>query len=1163
MPRLGAVVPTGPAVGLATLAFVPRPRRHTPEASIRLEGASTHTLRAVDVAIPRGRFTVVTGVSGSGKSSLVMGTLLAESHRRYVQSLSAYARRFVEQMERPPLAAAHGLTPVIAIGATRGGGSPRSTVGTQTGCFDLVRILWSRAGIRHCPQCGEVLAGAACPAGHFSGVAALTARLFSFNHVSGACTKCHGLGLVTVCDPDRLVTHPGRSLLDGALDGTRTGRFYGERDGRYVATLAAVGRDLGHDFSLPWQALSPEARAIALDGCGDRVFTVSWQFRRGNREGEHRLETPWAGLRRLVEEEFDRKRADHRGEAMTDVMADLPCPDCGGDRLQPEFRAVRWQGLTLGDLCRLPVQRLAGMVSQWMTGHSGPATPAAPAVDAPSPEAGPGFDSDSARKAPPEGWSNPPSGRGPSGTAPARAPSSLPRFRVAASPAVVPGPAPASAIVTVGGSDPALPSRWGAAEEAVALPLLRELAPRLEALCQAGLGYLTMDRTTASLSGGEFRRLLLASRLGADLTGVTYLLDEPTIGLHPRDTASLLGLLHALRCQGNTIVAVEHDPEVIRAADHLVELGPGAGTAGGRVVAQGTPASLLADPGSLTGRWLGESAPWPAVAPRPLLQPGIAIRGACRHNLRDLDLDIPLGGLVVLTGVSGSGKSTLVEEVLLPSARAGHPVGCRSFTVTGWPAVASGRSTFGPLLAPSVPGNPGSQAAEPESRGADESSSGLQPSRTGDGGSAPPTPAAPGKGPHGGGRKARGMSLARGGRSPRPSGLVPDPEAPDPAAVGNTPFPFDRVILVDQSLPAGSAGSLVGTLTGALCPLGEMFACTDEARRQGLPASAFSPFSAAGRCEACQGQGGQTVDLDFLAGVRLVCEECGGTRFRPEILACRHRGHSPADLLALPVADLLPLLADQPEVTRVLEPLVRLGLGHLALGRSTDTLSGGERQRLRLALALIGDARGGLSRAGREKPPKSPARSAARKKMAVPALPPAGGPPEEAAPVARGCSRSPLTVAWPGPGEAGRGEGTTGGASGGAVCPSALNETGVSDRPEWQQAGGDDIGSAGAPVVPAPAGRCLFLFDEPTTGLHLADVARLLQVFADLTAAGHSLVVVEHHLEVIRQADWVIDLGPGGGEEGGRLVVAGPPAAVAAHPGSATGAALRDPAMIP
>lgn len=993
--------PPGPA------AFVPWPRRRAPEASLRLEGASTHTLRAVDVALPRGRFTVVTGVSGSGKSSLVMGTLLAESHRRYVQSLSAYARRFVEQMERPPLAAAHGLTPVIAIGATRGAGSPRSTVGTQTGCLDLLRILWSRAGVRHCPQCGAVLAGSACPAGHFSGVAALTARLFSFNHVSGACTRCHGMGLVTVCDPDRLVTHPGRSLLDGALDGTRTGRFYGERDGRYVATLAAVGHELGHDFSLPWQALSADARAVALDGCGDRVFAVSWRFRRGQREGEHRLETPWAGLRRLVEEEFDRKRADHRGEAMTDVMADLPCPGCGGDRLQPEFRAVRWQGLTLGDLCRLPVQRLAAMLRQWMAEPSGGCVTAEPARETMA--------------------------------------------------------------------------------DAVALPLLRELAPRLEALCQAGLGYLTLDRTTASLSGGEFRRLLLASRLGADLTGVTYLLDEPTIGLHPRDTASLLGLLQALKNQGNTVVAVEHDPEVIRAADHLVELGPGAGTAGGRVVAQGTPASLLADPGSLTARWLGGGAPWPGVTPRSLFRPGIAIRGACRHNLRDLDLDIPLGGLVVLTGVSGSGKSTLVEEVLLPSARAGHPVGCRSFTVAG--RAAAGAEEPAAVVTPATraaAGATGESAAGPSGAGAEAPAS---PADIGEAtrfacGDQRLPPAAPEDHVAGGSpgvRQARLRARAGGGGPPQRPAPAAVPEGW--AGIDESRLPFDRVILVDQSLPPGGAGSLVGTLTGALGPLGDLFARTEEARRQGLSAAAFSPFGAAGRCEACQGQGGQTIDLDFLAGVRLVCEECGGTRFRPEILACRHRGHSPADLLALPVADLLPLLADQPEVTRFLEPLLRLGLGHLALGRSTDTLSGGERQRLRLALALLAEARG------------------------------------------------PVGVAVAG------------------------------NRPRGRRA---PPASAGGPERPpsSPGGRCLFLFDEPTTGLHLADVARLLQVFADLTAAGHSLVVVEHHLEVIRRADWVIDLGPGGGDEGGRLVVAGPPDVVAAHPGSATGAALRGPAAI-
>ncbi len=906
---LAAIRPPTMGAGQTGRQQQPGPR---PAPGIVLEDVATHNLRHVNVTVPHGAITVVTGVSGSGKTSLIMDTLYAEAHRRYVESLSAYARRFVHETERPVLRAARGLTPVIAIGAAHGTPGPRSTVGTVTGCLDFLRIAMSRVGTRHCPSCASVLGGplpgqatvagvvaetASVPCGSsgaasnseslvhdsraatgmpctrcgFVGVPTLSARLFSSNEVEGACLTCEGLGEITRCDPELLVSDPARSLLDGALDGTRTGRFYGERDGQYVATLRAVGEALGHDFSGPWAELPAAARSVALHGAGERRFSVTWQFRRGKRQGEHHLDTTWVGLATLVETEYARKRGDARGAAMqVEVMRSERCPDCAGERLRPEFRAVTVDGRSLPDLCRLPLEQLVG---------------------------------------------------------------------------------------------------WGDAANPVLGPILAELRPRVQHLVDAGLGYLTLDRTTATLSGGEYRRVLLASQLGGELTGVTYLLDEPTVGLHPHDTGRLLALLRQLRDDGNTVVVIEHDADVIRAADHVIEIGPGSGADGGRVTAAGPWSDLVRRDDCVTARWLGRGDTRPEVAAGVGLcgrsdvvaangrERAIAIAGASKYNVKNEDIVVPTAAMTVVTGVSGSGKTTLVGEVLVPSVRARRPIDCR--------AVA-------------VPDNVGA------------------------------------------------------------------------------------VIVVDQGLPGGSEASIVATLTGLLEPVRELFARGDDARQRGLAAAAFSPFSPAGRCPVCEGMGGRTVDLDFLADVRVPCESCRGQRFNDEVLSCRWREHTIADVLTMSLRDAAQFFADQPAVIRILAPLQRLGLGHLTPGRTTASLSSGERQRVKLALALIDQS----------------ARD---------------------------------------------------GASGEATQVAGMRHL-----------TGD-----------------LLVFDEPTTGLHPADVARLLDVFCELVRAGHTLVVVEHHLDVVRRADWVIDMGPGGGDRGGRVIVAGPPATVAGCAGSLTGAALR------
>jgi excinuclease ABC subunit A len=557
-----------------------------------LRGVRTHNLRELDLRLPARGVTVVTGPSGSGKSSLVFDTLLAEAQNRLADLVSPWARRLLPRRGGADLEGATGLQAAVAVAQAPGRRNPRSTVGTVTELDELLRILFSRAGERPCPACGRPVQGERCPCGAI--LPALWAAAFSPQSESGACPACRGLGFLQRCDPEKLLSHPELPLDGGAMDGTRFGAYLGEAEGQFVATLRAAAEAAGLDVSGPWRDLGAEARSLALFGSGEGVHEVAWQFKRGKTRGLHHLKTRWEGFAALVEGEYERVHGDAKGEELAGLLMDQPCGACGGERLGEASRAVRFGGLRLPELAALPAEAALA----WLEAL----------------------------------------GKG--------------------------GLSPRLLDLTAG--------------------LRSDLGRRLRALVDAGLGYLSLGREMASLSGGEAQRVRLAASLGGGLVGVTYVLDEPSRGLHPRDVQRLGGVLRGLAEQGNAVVLVEHEASLIALADHVIELGPGTGPEGGRLMAAGSPAELRAKPGSRLGARLRRSPDeGPSVDVGAL--PQVRLRGARLHNLQALDAAFPVGTLVGLTGVSGSGKSTLLLEVLAPSLRqhllGRGPVGCEALEV--------------------------------------------------------------------------------------------------------------------------------------------------------------------------------------------------------------------------------------------------------------------------------------------------------------------------------------------------------------------------------------------------------------------------------------------------------------------------------------------------
>jgi len=924
---------------------------------IAIRGARVHNLKNISLDIPHNRLTVVTGVSGSGKSSLVFDTIYAEGQRRYVESLSAYARQFLERMERPEVDEISGLAPPIAIRQKNTTRNPRSTVATATEIYDYLRLLFARAGRTYCPECGvevrrdtvdHVAASMlAEPVGSrwyvlfpapIGATADLRDRLFElrrkgFNRLfqQGRMFEFstpESLLEIDFTQPlfvlvDRLIIGPDQRqrLVDGVeISYREAGEVIFERAGvdppqRLRFSEAFMCKRCGREFPQPEPGLfsfnSPAGACPTCQGFGN---TIDYDLDRVIPDPTLSLQDgaiePWTKpMHRWAWHEL--KRAA-RGK----VRLDVPYADLNEQEKRFVLEGEGHFPGVYGFFRLLETKKYKVQVRVFLSRY--------------------------------RGYTRCPDCGG------ARLRREALNIRV--------GGLTLGDIVRMNIAQAyqffervALSPE----EEAVAGRILDEIRQRLKFLNDVGLEYLTLDRNSSTLSGGEAQRIQLATCLGSRLVGACYVLDEPSIGLHSRDTARLIRILEPLRDLGNTILVVEHDADVMRAADHIVDLGPGAGELGGRVIFEGPfPELLRPQTDSLTARYLRGDMQVATRHVRRKLNPKRTVRfiGARAHNLKNIDVTIPLDMLVAVTGVSGSGKSTLMHDVIHASLR--HI--CRTRL------------------------------------------------------DSPPEEL-----PEGGER--------RGCRRVENAGLL------------------HSLVLVDQSPIGRTPRSNPVTYIGAFDIIRNLFASTPEADRRGFTPAHFSFNVPGGRCEACQGGGTVTVEMQFLADVELVCEECKGARYKSSVLEVRYRGLNIHEVLQLTVKEALAFFSDVPRLVKKLKVLADVGLGYLRLGQSATTLSGGEAQRVKLAAHL-----------------------------------------SEAV-----------------------GQGT------------------------------------------------LFLFDEPTTGLHFDDIAKLLAAFEQLINNGASVLVIEHNLDVIRNADWVIDLGPEGGDAGGRIVAEGPPEQIAEVEGSYTGYFLR------
>ena len=948
---------------------------------IVVRGARTNNLQGVNAAFPHRQLAVVTGVSGSGKSSLAFDTLYAEGQRLYVESMSAYARQFLERMRRPPLESISGMLPSIALEQRNQATNPRSTVGTATELNDFLRLLFANFGRTVCPDCG-IEAEKHSPQ---------TAARFVESLPDGA--------RFLVLAPIAAESAARLKFLREHLESAGYRRVLARGEVVELADCRLPLADLTTQGCLEVVVDRLEKRAGRESRAADSLESAFGLASRGavvqvldarGRPGErHHF---FAGL---VCRSCGREFREPQPEMFSFNSGIGACPRCEGfgkEGVLDLERIIPDQGKTLaGYAVALWATPVLKMMTDWMlecAAKDGIPTDV-PFRDLtaaqkrwviegkPSTSLGPG---------PGEGDDDFCGIKGFFGWLESKKYKIQNRILIARYRRYITCPdcgggrlKPDARFVKLGGRSftellelpvPELHRFFDSlalppAEAQGARSLLREVRSRLQYLEDVGLGYLTLSRETRTLSGGEAQRIGLASALGSALTNTLYVLDEPTVGLHAADTQRLLRILRALTGKGNTVVCVEHEPEVILGADRVIDLGPGAGEQGGRVVFEGTPQALLETGQGKTADYLRQRQrlEWPSRGRKP--RDFITIRGASQHNLKHLTARIPLGVLACVTGVSGAGKSTLVNTTLCAHWRARK-------------------------------GEPGGE---------------------------------PGKC-----RSIAGLDKV------------------------------DEIVLVDQRPVGRSARSNAATYTKAYDDIRRVFAVTRRARTLGITAAHFSFNVPGGRCESCQGMGTQTVDMQFLADVTVTCDACGGRRFQKRVLEVTERGRSILDVLEMTIAEAMEFFEDAPPLVAKLRPLAEVGLGYLRLGQSTATLSGGELQRLKLAAYI------------------SEAASAAR---------------------------------------------------------STRHAARVTDH------------------ASRVTRHALIILNEPTVGLHMADVQVLMAVLQRLVDDGHSVLIVEHNLDVIAQADWVLDLGPGGGEAGGELVAEGPPEAIMACERSVTGRFLK------
>jgi len=1040
-----------------------------PQDKIVIRGAREHNLKNIDVTIPRDKLVVITGLSGSGKSSLAFDTIFAEGQRRYVESLSAYARQFLDKMEKPDLDHIDGLSPAISIDQKGSTHNPRSTVGTVTEIYDYLRLLYARIGHPHCPNCGRevsqqtvqqiVDAVLNLPGGSRimllapliqgrkgeyknifeemrrsgyvrvrvdgkiydlsdeieldkqkkhtievvvdrlvihkrqevstpvegttesfqqeerdelqpykrvaerpalydvnaerevepgedgakadqtlkeeidpsfrqrvadslettlklgSGVVLVSVvdgeeilfseklacvycgislpeiapRTFSFNSPHGACPTCTGLGTLQVIDPELVVTHPELSLAEGAIapwSKVVNGSQW------YASILEALAQKYNFSLSTPWRTLSEDQRQKVLYGSSEPL-TIRYTPQHGRTRS---YTINFEGVIPNLDRRYKQTESESVREEIESYMSARICPVCHGARLKPEALAV-----TVGGRNIVQVTRLSIVLAQRFFKELEADTQALPGQRSIRLLNG--------------------NGNG--------------------------DPVPPDPLEPIDPDGPLVEVTLTERERFIARQVLKEIRARLQFLVDVGLDYLTVDRAAASLSGGEAQRIRLATQIGSGLMGVLYILDEPSIGLHQRDNARLIKTLLRLRDLGNTLLVVEHDEDTMRAADHIIDIGPGAGEHGGYVVAEGTYNDIIANTNSLTGDYLArrKRVPLPEMR-REGSGRSLVIRGARENNLKNITVEVPLGKFVVVTGVSGSGKSTLITDILYRK------------------------------LAHSL-------YRAHEKPGAHDSIEGME--------------------------------------------------------------YLDKVIDIDQSPIGRTPRSNPATYTNAFTGIRELFAQVPEARIRGYQPGRFSFNVKGGRCEACKGEGIVKIEMNFLPDVYVPCEVCKGKRYNREALEIHYKGKNISEVLDMTVEEAMGFFANVPSIFNKMKTLYDVGLGYMRLGQPATTLSGGEAQRVKLATELARRA----------------------------------------------------------------------------------------------------------------TGRTMYILDEPTTGLHFADVERLLHVLQRLVDAGNSIIVIEHNMEVIKCADWIIDLGPEGGDAGGWLIAQGTPEEVAENAQSFTGYFLK------